>query len=618
VPVQLQGCRRTAPKPSPLCAAVCLSVAAAYDPRWLSAPIKSRLPAGLFPQRLSRLKAAVLPAFEAELSRASRRGRPPAPDGQTEARLAQAEALLEVAASVIRELGVRGRSLGDRLVEAAQRLQRDQGIPLKDFARKLGIACRTLRYWARRARPAPEAAQGAPPEPPSHTSAQSPQADGTRDPAPAKETTPQKQGSRNEGRFSLEVCLPGLQAMADTTDIQAFGFNLKLVGSQDTGNRHRRLLESFRVAEAEHAQLIIDVVSQVFAEPAGTQLIVDQGTPYMAELTKKALEKMEVEHCPQKEATATEKAPLERAWRTIKEGLAPLLSLTDRIAKAVPGLRNSALARAATELLVGTYLRVYAAARAPLPHPLEARDPVALVRVVEDAKERARAESRSRKLLLQEIHDRYALEGSRARFVKAHRRAALEDIQAAERRLRDRACRCQVRCCDRYFAAILSRLSEEGGKRRARDRRQLREAEARAAEERSLHAHNRELQADPGRRLHEGLSMLAVQWKDGLLLFEGKGLGRAFVEQAVVESFHRGPLVWEDEVRAAWTRWAARQRQAPPRALVAIQALLEAEIGKLRVRQASLRLPTETPNAILGRTARERNGRPPTSPHLRI
>ena len=60
-----------------------------------------------------------------------------------------------------------------------------------------------------------------------------------------------------------------------------------------------------------------------------------------------ALELAAAPACPQKEATPTEKAPLERAWRTIKDALAPLLSLTNRVAARVPQLRDTPRGRAA-------------------------------------------------------------------------------------------------------------------------------------------------------------------------------------------------------------------------------------------------------------------------------
>jgi hypothetical protein len=495
-------------------------------------------------------------------------------------------------------------------------MRAEHGIPLKDFAQKLGIPERTLRYWAARTRSTPPEAAPQATQSADHEEAQEATATEATEGAAATASDAQSQASSNDGRFSLEISPPGLQSMTDTTDIHAFGITLKLLGAQDTGNRHRRLLESFRVSESESAQLVIEVISRAFADPAGTQAIVDQGSPYVAEATKKALEELEIDHCPQKEGTPTDKAPLERAWRTIKDALAPLLLLTDRLAEAIPALRDTKLARAATELLVGTYLRVYAAARAPLPHPLEDRDPLAILSVIEDAKERARAEHRSKKLLLQDIHARYAMPGSAASFVRAHRRAALEDIQDAERRLRDRACRCQTRACDRYFAGILSRVSEEGRRRRAVARRHAHEARLRSAEDRRRNEHELTLEADPEKRLAEGLSMLAVQCKDGVLLFGGKGPGRAYLERAVGAFFDRGPMFWKDEIRAAWTRWVATSTRGHSAAsLTVIEQLLQQAISSLE-RRTPARLPINPVRAILGLKARA--GPPPSPPHLRI
>jgi DNA-binding transcriptional regulator YiaG len=617
MPVQLPGCRTVAKKPSPLCAIVCLSVVAAHDRRWISAPVSTRMPPGISPERLSRIKAAILPAFEAEISRATRRGRPPSRTEHDDnaAALAASEALLEVAAATIREVHVHGRANQDRLVEAASRLRKEHGISQKRFVSKLGVPERTFRSWAERARSSPPGSQaGSAPE----TGAQqgAPAGPGEAE-TPTAESTEKKPPSRNVGRFSLEVSPPGLQAMADTTDIQAFGVKLKLVGAQDTGNRHRKLLESFRVSEAECSQLVLDVVTRAFSDLGGTQLIVDQGTPYMAEATKAALEALEVDHCPQKEGAPTDKAPLERAWRTIKDALEPILGLTDRLAEAIPALRDTTFARAVTQLLVGTFLRVYAAARAPLPHPLDARDPLELVEVVQEAKERARAEGRSKKLLLQSIHARYAMHGSPVRFVRAHRGCALEDIQEAERRLRDRACRCRTRACDRYFAGILSRVSEEGRRRRAAERHRRREYRRRMADDRLRRAREQSLQADPESRLHEGLSLIAAQWRDGRLLFGGKGPGLAAVRKAVGEFIERGPLLWQDEVRAAWHRWAATSRAIPLAALSAINHSLEHVIRERELGPPP-GLPPDPRKDILRTQARYRNQRPPRAPHLRI
>lgn len=618
-PVPPPECPVVTPKPSTLCALVCASVAAAYDRRWLSAPVSSFLPPDVSPERLSRLKASVLPAFEAQVTRATARGRPPQVSDDRDARLAASQALLHVAANVIKNVKVRGRRNKELMVEAARRLRREHGITLKHFASSLGIPVRTFRSWANR--------PPAPPQPP---------------PPPVPPSPPPP--SRNLGRFNLDVTPPGLQAVADTTSIEAFGVNLHLVGSQDIGNRHRQLLQSFQVVPQESSEVVVDVLSKAFSDPSGTQALVDQGTPYIAEATKKALENLQIDLCPQKEATPTEKATLERAWRTIKEALAPLLGLTNRLAQAIPTLRNTELARSITELLVAVFLRVYLSGRVHLTHPLEGRDPLALVEIIEEAKERARAEDRSKKLLLQDIHARYAMWGSAARFVRAHRRHALQDIQEAERRIRKYACRCRVKACDRYFATVLANVAEKNRRRRAYQRRILKEARQREAERQSEEQRKNFFEAHTEELMREGLDMIACQWRpaEGKLLFEGKGLGKNRLRQAVRTMVQKSSVFWKDEVQCAWKSWTAGDRNLPESAVLAIKQVLDSVIEQAGPISPASDLRGKTMNdrrnswseslggltpissllpdalsAILGAQA-QRTKRPPPLRHLRI
>jgi len=404
--------------------------------------------------------------------------------------------------------------------------------------------------------------------------------------------------------------------MADTTAIEAFGVKLHLVGAQDPGDRHRRLLQSFRVVAQESSPVVVDVLSRAFADPAGTQSIVDQGTPYLAEATKKALEDLEVDLCPQKEGTPTDKSPLERAWRTIKDGLSPLLGLTDRLAEAIPALRNTELARALTELLVATFLRVYFSAASHRPHPLEGRDPLALVEVIEKAKERARAETRSKKLLLQDIHARYAMPGSADRFVRTHRRAHLEDLQEAQRRLRTRACRCRTWACDRYFAGILANVAGGGCRRRAADRRRREHARKLEAERQTEAQREAHLDAHPEERMREALHMIACQWKpsEGKLLFGGAGLGRQRLRHAVSAMIERNAVFWKDDIQRTWKAWLEEAREMPQAAAIEIQRLLHhMVIEKTQPAHQAPRtlLPRDAARAILKPLAREPEHHPP-------
>jgi hypothetical protein len=577
-PVPPSASRTVTEKPSILCALVCASVAVAHDRRWLSGPVSSLLPPGISPERLSRLKAAVLPAIESAVEGATTRGRPRRASDDTGAKLAAAQALLEVAAATIAGVRIRGRERQDRLVQAAERLGTEHGISRKDFAMALGIPERTLRFWANRT-----------PAPPR--------------PVPPPKDPPPRKPSRNLDRFNLEVTPPGLQALADTTVIEAFGVKLHLVGSQDPGNRHRRLLQSFRVVPQESSEIVIDVLSRAFNDPAGTQSIVDQGTPFIAEATKKALEGLEVDFCPQKEATPTDKAPIERAWRTIKDALSPILGLTDRLAAAIPALKDTELARSLTEILVATFLRVYLSGRSHLPHPLEGRDPLALVQVIEEAKEKARAETRSTKLLLQEIHARYAMPGSADRFVRAHRRFHLEDILEAERRLRTRACRCKTFACDRYFTGILANVSDELRRRRAAERRNQELARKLEADRRADALRNDHFAIHPDTLLHEGLNMIACQWRpaEGRLLCGGSGLGLVRVRKAVAIMVENNIGSWKDDVRRAWRAWIAEARQVPEPAIAQIQQIIKKVVDQAAVSQgpATTLLPADAARAIL-------------------
>jgi hypothetical protein len=128
------------------------------------------------------------------------------------------------------------------------------------------------------------------------------------------------------------------------------------------------------------------------------------------------------------------------------------------------------------------------------------------------------------------------------------------------------------------------------------------------------------LEADPEKRLDEGLSMLASQLRGGRLLFGGKGLGRAFLERAVAGFLDRGSLFWKDEIRATWHRWVANTRGIHAAALTPIHELLEETIANLerRSRRSPLPLPVNPVQAILKLKARTRTGPPPLPPHLRI
>jgi len=106
---------------------------------------------------------------------------------------------------------------------------------------------------------------------------------------------------------------------------------------------------------------ITGAVTDAVAGREGMQLITDQGTPYLAEAAKQAYDAIGVEHAPQREGTPTEKATVERGFGIVKNALAPVFDLLNRIATAVPALQQPVLARHVATLLVALVIDIKSA-----------------------------------------------------------------------------------------------------------------------------------------------------------------------------------------------------------------------------------------------------------------
>lgn len=584
------------PTSSLLLALVCASILADHDRSWLARPVAQLLPAGgPRADRLSRLKARVRDGFADLVEAATRRGRRPAPP--RDARAPVLGALLTVATRLLAQsqVPVRRRAVQDELVCAFDRLHVEHGVTAREFCAALALSERTLRSWLHRpARPPPKPPAPRPPRRPRH--------------------------DRATGRFELAAHAPGTQLGGDTTDLRVLGVDLKLVGVQDIGDRERCLFQAFAVDERESAELIARVVADATAGRQGLQLLTDQGTPYLAEAARRAYDAMGLEHTPQREARPTEKATVERGFGTLKNALAPILDVLNGVADAVPTLRHPQLARHVATLLVATFLRVYAAGRRHLGHPLDGADPEALRAIVEQQRDNARAEDRSARLFLEAVHAEYAMPGSRDAFVRTFRRYPLEDLHDAERRFRPHACRCQVRLCDRYFAAVVRDVHEHSRARRAAERIHHRAAsDARrarvAAEQRAT-----ELEAHPERRLYEGLDLLADTWTPDTGRFVHDGLlARVCLRRALHLLLARGPLDTTDCIEAHFRSWVASRPTIPRTLCDAVRGVLRDVILEVR-----LPAPSQSAAACVGaiftsstRTTYDHE-RSPSSPHLRI
>jgi hypothetical protein len=574
------------PKPSPLLALTAASIAGAFDHRWLARPVVTLAAENdVSDQRISRLRARLQSGFEEDVAAATRRGRPPTVAPEV-ARDPVTEELLDIAASVLTEVRI-PRRIAERLVAGAQRLHDAHGLTQQEFCARLGIPDRTFRFWKRHP-PAPPTPQ--PPVPPV--------------------TAPKP--DRHEGRFGLGVTLPGIQTMGDTTDWELFGVRLKVTAAMDPGNRHRQPWQTFAVEAAETAEVVADTIARAVGDRSGTQVITDQGKPFLADLSRAAYDAMHADHAPCAEGAPTQKAPLEKSFQTVKRLLEPIAELTRKLAELVPALRRDDIARPVAALLLATYLRVFELGHRDRPHPLEGADPQLLRDIADEQREKARHEMDSKRLLLGHIFDALGCTGSREHFIRNLRDHQLEDIQAAQRALAQNWwCCCRVNAPDRYFAKVLWNAALAGRERRERDRRR------RAGDAELLRRHRADVAAEaflvehPDVLLRRGLDLVVTQCQTDLgreLLRARRGPGPASVARAVELLRASHPAVHLDIVEATWRAWSASTNPPTAPLLALARQVLD---GCLNPVTANRRLTLPDPGGILTMRARDSNPRPP-------
>jgi len=530
---------------------VCASIVSEYSRSWLAAPVGDLARCeGLRLDWLSRLKGRVRQQMESLVQDALQRGRRSQEAGEPE-RAKVLESMLDISAGLIQRVPLHQRDLQDNLVQAFQRVHAEHHLCAKSFCQMLGLKERTFRSWRNRPVRPP---RPVPPEP---------------------ERERKKRRSGRQGRFSLFDLVPGIEVHGDTTDITLLEVPLKFIGLQDPGNRLRKLFEGYGLYTRENADAVIEVVRNGL-EP-GTVFTTDQGTPYMAEAARTAYEELELDHAPAREGTPTHKATLERSFGTLKQAMAPLLGLSNQLARMVPALSKPERALPLGKLLVAVFLRVWFMAAAPRPHPLEGASSTELRIIAEQMRENARKEQASKRLLLGDIHDAYMMEGSRERFIRAHRRHWLEDIQEAEQVLRAKACRCQVHGCDRYFAGILRNVAGKNKRIRDLQRQDARNREERQAAWKQFENEGTTREHNPRWMLSEGLEALAAAWipEQNKLLFGGIGPGRALVNRAIELIAEEDPRSFVDRVQVAWKAWQQQNTGLDPQCIQAIRAVFD-------------------------------------------
>jgi transposase InsO family protein len=492
-----------------------------HCPAWASTHLaQAASQEGLSAERISRLVSRVLTPFQALVERMSRRGRPAA-DCQRdalEAELERTRALLEVSTSLLAKASTRRGWARELIVGAWQRVSSIAGMSQERFCAALALAPRTLRDWLKTARNKP-----AEPEP---NAAEPPKRD---------RRTARRQ---RRGRFGFDVVLPDTQMAADTTDIDVLGVRLKLMATQDIGGRDVDLLDGVLIDQTESADKIAQLFTQTLAGMAGAQMLTDQGTPYMAAASTQCLEKLGVEHVPQKEGHPTGKATIERAFKTIKDVGRGLFDLTNRLAEHLPALSCSQLAIPVARTIVESLIRAYQSGARAAREAIEARggiDPQVLEHASARSREQARAGERSARLLLSQIHEQYGIRRPLKRFVDALHRYPLPVLQEAERQLRSQVHRDDIRDRASYFAAIVRSCNDEFQAAQKRASRERAEAAQRASERCQYEAQMSRWLACPDELLRDALFIIAHQWsdEDRELLFSGVGPGLGLMSCAL-------------------------------------------------------------------------------------
>jgi transposase InsO family protein len=507
-------------KPSILLALVCLAVVRRVRPGWISITLdEAARSENVSPQRLSRLCAGAILLFQGVLDTLTRIGRPNREKEEEAALLDNVllRSLLGVATDILRHVSLCKPAIRALLIGAYLRLKQEHPELKKEkFCEVLALSPRTFRDWMRR---------------PSKTEAQLPVA------PPSDKKPPAKRPPRRP-RFGFDVTLPDTQIAADTTDLEAFGVKLKLVAAQDIGGRDQCLFDSVIIDHRESADLVVRAVKEAIDGKEGMQVITDQGTPYMAEITKAALDEMGAEHAPQKEGDPQGKATIERAFGIVKQIAKPILALTSKIAASVPQLKDREIAKATATLLLVALLKAYQAGARAARRADDQRasvSPSDLEDLAERSRQRARAESRSVRLLLTHIHGDYKINRPLATFIKQMRRFPLNVLKEAERAFSSQVHRDDLRDRASYFAAVARRCNEAYLRKTEIEQRKREENQESAQHIQNTTAIHKARLAEPVAWIVEALNAIAIQWipERGALLFNGAGLGKGHLINAI-------------------------------------------------------------------------------------
>ena len=576
---------------------VALCIVKRLKPAWTVIEIQdAAAELSLSAERVSRIATRAIGMFEPIIATLTRRGRPPQEGASDEAQgeLALTRALLAAATSLLGEARIRGSKTFRALVVGAWlRLHAEHALTQARFCNALALPERTLRDWLKRPAAPERAAQPTPDKPPKRT-------------RPAR-----------RGRFGFDVTLPKTQIAGDTTDVKAFGVGLKLTAAQDIGGRDAALLESFVIEPEDNAEHVIEVFTAALTGLAGAQAITDQGTPYMAQATRDALEALQAEHAPQREGHPQGKATIERAFRTVKSIAEPILNLTNRVAELIPQLQNADIAAHSLRLIIASLLRAYQCGARMTREAIQARDGASLQeleRLAEQSRQGAIARETSARQFLAHVHELYCIPGSVQSFIRRLRAYPIDVLREAERQFRTQVHRNDIRDRASYYFAIVRTCHEQFVNDQRRVRREQQEQLQRQTQSAQHDALLKRWRAEPDTWLRAALDFLAVQWRDDRLVCEGHGVGLGYLRASLSLLFTlHDPAT---AINLALGVWSAFQlATAPPlraAALLGIHQLFETELRSATLAHPPCNQPDT--DAILSPLGR--NARPPPSIRL--
>ena len=293
---------------------------------------------------------------------------------------------------------------------------------------------------------------------------------------PAKTGTPRAKPRR--GRDAPVNIPRGALALMDTTDITCFGFPFQVIAFMEA---HTREIFAHQLVENERAETIARIFDEGIERCGGTLgLRIDRGTPYLAEIVAESASDHGVDMRVARAHTPTDKAPLERWFKTVKETLHDVLHCLDlREGPGTLAWRRD-LARTIAAHVLAAYLR-WGYPYIPQPHidgrtPRERNSdaPPASPDLLRAALDQNVRHHEHAKTLAREIHHAYAFRVPMTRWLRSVRGFPAEDLDEARRRFDHvllKGCfHCDPRRNDRYFLAVLRDVAAQRKQRQARDK----------------------------------------------------------------------------------------------------------------------------------------------------